>query len=72
SIPEGALQTLEGKTVVFVADADGLEPREVTLGRRSAGRVEVLAGFKAGERFAATGSFVLKAELQKGEAEHEH
>jgi len=72
SIPEDALQTLEGKTVVFVADADGLEPREVTLGRRSAGRVEVLAGLKAGERFAATGSFVLKAELQKGEAEHEH
>lgn len=72
SIPEGALQTLEGKTVVFVADADGLEPREVTLGRRTAGRVEVLAGLKAGERFAATGSFVLKAELQKGEAEHEH
>lgn len=72
SIPEGALQTLEGKTVVFVADADGLEPREITLGRRSAGRVEVLAGLKTGERFAATGSFVLKAELQKGEAEHEH
>lgn len=72
SIPEGALQTLEGKTVVFVADADGLEPREVTLGRRSAGHVEVLTGIRAGERFAATGSFVLKAELQKGEAEHEH
>lgn len=72
SIPEDALQTLEGKPVVFVADADGLEPREVTLGRRSAGRVEVLSGLKAGEHFAASGGFVLKAELQKGEAEHEH
>lgn len=72
SIPEDALQTIEGKPVVFVADADGLEPREVTLGRRSAGHVEVLSGLKTGEQFAATGSFVLKAELQKGEAEHEH
>lgn len=72
SVPDSALQTLEGKAVVFVADTDGLEPREVSLGRRSAGQVEVLSGLKAGDRYAATGSFVLKAELQKGEAEHEH
>lgn len=71
SIPDSALQTVDGKTVVFVTDAKGLEPHEVALGRRSAGRVEVLSGLKAGDRYAATSSFVLKAELQKGEAEHE-
>lgn len=69
SVPDGALQTMNGKTVVFVAEANGLEPREVSLGRRSAGRVEVLSGLKVGDSYAATGSFVLRAELQKGEAE---
>lgn len=69
SVPEGALQTLDGKTVVFVAEANGLEPREVSLGRRSAGRVEVLSGLNAGDSYAASGSFVLRAELQKDEAE---
>lgn len=72
SVPESALQTLDGKRVVFVADADGLEARELRLGRRAGGRVEVLAGLEAGERYAATGSFVLKAEQEKSEAEHEH
>lgn len=71
SVPEGALQTMEGKTVLFVEEEKGLEPREVGLGRRSAGRVEVVSGLKASERYAATGSFVLKAELQKGEAEED-
>ena len=35
-------------------------------GRRS------LAGLSAGERYAAEGSFVLKSELLKSEAGHEH
>ena len=33
---------------------------------------EVTAGLAAGERYAATETFVLKAELAKGEAEHQH
>jgi cobalt-zinc-cadmium efflux system membrane fusion protein len=32
----------------------------------------VLQGLKAGERYASAGSFVLKAELGKDSAEHEH
>lgn len=72
AIRNEALQNLEGKNVVFVLDADGFEPRPVQLGRSDDERTEVLSGLSAGERYAAANSFVLKAELGKGSAEHGH
>lgn len=65
-----ALQTFEGKTVVFVEEGDALEAREVQLGIRDGERVEVKEGLKPGEKYVAANSFVIKAELGKGEAEH--
>jgi cobalt-zinc-cadmium efflux system membrane fusion protein len=67
-----ALQTLEGRTVVFVQGDEGFEPRPVRLGRSDGQHSEVLEGIAAGERYAAANSFILKAELGKGEASHEH
>lgn len=66
------LQTIEGKDVVFIKDEDGFEKREVSLGRSDGTYSEVLSGIKVGEKYAATNSFILKAELGKSEAEHEH
>ena len=78
-VPDAAIQTVEGKEVVFVQEGDAFEARPMTLGRkgrstdRSLGTVvEVLEGLKAGERFVSKNSFVLKAELGKSEAGHEH
>lgn len=67
-----ALQTLEGRAVVFVQDADGFEPRVVELGSSDAAMTAVLSGIAAGDRYVAANSFILKAELGKGEAEHGH
>ncbi len=72
ALPASALQELEGGTSVFVEDADGMEPRVVKTGRTDGTTVEILEGLKAGEQVVVEGSFVLKAELGKGEAEHEH
>lgn len=71
SVPLSAIQMLENQPTIFVADTDGLEPRTVVLGRRSGERQEVISGLQAGERFAVGNVFVLKADLKKGEAEHE-
>lgn len=71
AIVPSALQTLDGKAVVFVETSSGFAPREVTLGRQGETLVEVLAGLSPGERFVSKNSFLLKAELAKGEAEHE-
>ncbi|WP_284078678.1 efflux RND transporter periplasmic adaptor subunit [Herbaspirillum aquaticum] len=67
-----AIQTVEGKSVVFVRVADGFAAREVSLGRSDGQLVEITSGLDAGTDYAATGSFVIKAELGKGSAEHSH
>lgn len=71
-VPAAAIQTLEGKTVVFVAEEARVEARPVTLGHRGETLIEVLSGLAPGERVATANSFLLKAELGKSEAEHAH
>lgn len=72
AVPRGAIQTFEGRPSVFVETADRFVPRAVMLGREGESRVEVLSGLAAGERIAVENTFLLKAELAKAEAEHEH
>ena len=67
-----ALQTHEGNTVVFVREGQGFEARIVTTGRSDGRLTEVLGGLKAGERYASKNSFLVKADIGKGAAEHEH
>ncbi|HEX5048336.1 MAG TPA: efflux RND transporter periplasmic adaptor subunit [Gammaproteobacteria bacterium] len=66
-----ALQTLDERTVVFVDTGNGFEPRPVQLGRADSEHTEIVAGLESGARYVAKNSFILKAELGKGEAEHE-
>ena len=66
-----ALQTLEGRSVVFVQADEGFEARAVALGRSDSVLTEVRSGITAGEVYVAANSFILKAELGKGEAAHE-
>lgn len=69
-VPEEAVQTFEGKDVVFVKTAKGFQATNVTTGQRSEGRVEIVSGLNPGAVIATKGAFLLKAELGKGEAEH--
>ncbi len=67
AVQTGALQTLHEKTVVFVRDetdkdGNGYMAKEVKPGLRDATHVEILEGLKAGEKYVAVNSFVLKAE----------
>lgn len=72
SVPVDAVQTVEGRSVVFVADAQGFAATPVLPGRRAGGQVEILSGLAGNERVAATHAFLLKAELAKGDAGHGH
>lgn len=65
-VPRTALQTMDGKTVVFVEDEDGFEPRAVTVGRSNGTHVEITSGLKPGQKFVSAGAFTLKAQLAKG------
>lgn len=70
-VPEDALQTLDGKDVVFVRTANGFKVRPVSVGSRKAGRAEILSGLRAGEQIATRNAFLLKAEIGKGAGEEE-
>ena len=72
AVRTSAIQTLEGKTVVFVRDGDAFAAREVELGGRDADWIEVTFGLLAGDVYAAKNSFVIKAEIGKGSASHDH
>ncbi len=70
-VPEDAVQSLEGRDVVFVRTPQGFRAVTVRLGQRSAGRVEILSGLQAGQTVATRNAFLLKAELGKGAGEEE-
>jgi cobalt-zinc-cadmium efflux system membrane fusion protein len=72
TVKGGAIQTLEDKTVVFVEEGDAFEAREVELGTQDRERVQIVAGILPGDKYVALNSFIIKAEIGKGEAEHEH
>jgi cobalt-zinc-cadmium efflux system membrane fusion protein len=72
TVPADAVQTIEGRSVVFVSTEDGFQATPVLPGRRAGGHVEILNGLSGKERIAASNAFLLKAELAKGEAEHGH
>jgi len=72
TVKTSALQTVENRTVVFVRNGDAFEPRDVELGDRSPEEAEVVFGLLEGDVYAARNSFLIKAELAKGSATHEH
>ena len=72
TVPADAVQTVEGRPVVFVSGDDGFRATPVLAGRRAGGRIEILNGLSGDERVAGSNAFLLKAELAKGEAEHGH
>ncbi|WP_268866822.1 efflux RND transporter periplasmic adaptor subunit [Methylobacillus arboreus] len=67
-----AVQTLEGRKVVFVRHADGFKAVLVETGRADGKVVEVVSGLEADADYVTQGSFVLKSELGKVAAEHDH
>lgn len=67
-----ALQTFRDWTVVFIRVGDQFEIRPLELGLRSNGYAEVLSGLKEGQIYAAGNSYLLKAELGKAGASHDH
>ena len=72
TIPLTALQTAGTEDVVFVVVGEKYTQRPVRLGKRDARRVEVLAGLKPGESVVTEQSFLIKADIEKSTAEHDH
>ncbi|MCW5590039.1 MAG: efflux RND transporter periplasmic adaptor subunit [Legionellales bacterium] len=73
AVSRDAIQTLDGKTVVFVeTKPNTFSPERVTLGLKDHRFVQVVSGIQSGMRYVSKNSFILKAELEKSSAEHSH
>jgi len=72
TVTADAIQTMEGKSIVFVRTPTGFAPVPVELGRSDGKRTEVVSGLKAGAQYATSGSFVIKSEAGKASASHGH
>ncbi|GAB2841028.1 hypothetical protein GCM10027277_05020 [Pseudoduganella ginsengisoli] len=72
AVESGAVQTLDGQSVVFTRVAKGFKATTVRTGLADGRLVEIADGLPPGAAYAATGSFVVKAQQGKGNAGHEH
>jgi len=73
AIPETALQQVDGKNAVFVqTKPQEFQRREVELGHKADGWVEVTRGLNPGERVVTQGSFYLKSTLLKETLQEDH
>lgn len=75
AVPEEAIQTVEGSPALFVpvtGEPNTYQKRVVTIGRAVGGLIPIYSGLVEGEVFVSAGTFILKAELGKGSAAHEH
>ncbi|MEQ1492777.1 MAG: HlyD family efflux transporter periplasmic adaptor subunit, partial [Terricaulis sp.] len=70
-VPANAVQTFEGRTVVFVRlGADTYEPRTVTVGRSNRDSVGITAGLTAGEAYVSQNAFLIKSQMGAAAADH--
>lgn len=75
---KSAVQKIDGKDTIFIAKEHDKKieftPQAVVLGQISADGqwIEIQSGLTQGQQYAGQGSFLLKSELEKGEASHEH
>lgn len=67
-----ALQAYRDFTVVFAKVGQTYEVRMLELGRRGPVWTEVLSGIKPGQAYVSKGSYVIKADLEKSGASHDH
>ena len=71
-VPLAALQIFRDWDVVFVRVGDTYEIRPLELGKRDASQVEVLSGLKVGDQVVVEQSYVVKADIEKSGASHDH
>ena len=64
-VPQTAVLNSGDRQMVFVDRGNGyFEPRDVTIGAQTDGRVEILSGLQPGERIVTSGNFLIDSESQ--------
>jgi cobalt-zinc-cadmium efflux system membrane fusion protein len=72
AVKAAGLQRFRDFTVVFAQVGDTYEVRMLDLGDRDGERVEVLGGIEPGTPYVVEQSFLIKADVEKSGASHDH
>lgn len=71
-VANSALQTFRDFTVVFAQVGNSYEVRMLELGESDGVVTEVLDGLKPGTRYVTANSYLIKADIEKSGASHDH
>ncbi|KGO99876.1 efflux RND transporter periplasmic adaptor subunit [Novilysobacter defluvii] len=71
-VPLTALQSMDGREAVFVREGETYLTRHVELGARDATQVQILSGLSEGEEVVIAESYLIKADIGKAGAAHDH
>jgi cobalt-zinc-cadmium efflux system membrane fusion protein len=72
AVKRTGLQSFRDFTVVYAQIGDEYEVRMLELGRQNSEWIEVLSGLDAGTRYVTTNSYLVKADIEKSGASHDH
>lgn len=72
AVRQSALQRFRDFEVVFACFDDVYEVRMLELGRRNRDWVEVLGGIEPGTQYVTENSYLIKADIEKSGASHDH
>ncbi len=72
AVKRSALQAFRDFTVVFAQVDQTYEVRMLALGRQDDTWVEILDGLKPGTRYVTDNSYLIKADIEKSGATHDH
>ncbi|MFV2055636.1 MAG: efflux RND transporter periplasmic adaptor subunit [Thiohalomonadales bacterium] len=72
AVKRSGLQTFRDFSVVFAQFGEEYEVRMLELGRQDDQWIEVLGGLEVGTRYVSENSYVIKADIEKSGASHDH
>jgi cobalt-zinc-cadmium efflux system membrane fusion protein len=72
AVRNSALQIMGGRSGIFVKEHDDYRFTPLVLGRSDSEFTEVLSGVQESTQYVITNSYLIKADIEKSEAEHEH
>ena len=67
-----ALQEIEGNVAVFVRSGDRYTAVPVQTGRHDEHHTEIISGLQPGDEYVSENSYLIKADIGKSGAAHEH
>jgi cobalt-zinc-cadmium efflux system membrane fusion protein len=72
AVKRSGLQSFRDFTVVYAQIDDEYEVRMLELGRQDTEWIEVLGGLEPGTRYVSNNSYLVKADIEKSGASHDH